>query len=140
MTTNYKTLKDKHGAEVNAFPMGFAFSKQQFAEAMNKLGLEATDTDKVLRIPCGGFIRKSDSQAFGDMLTRLNNEMAEAMKDDEFMIDAIVYELGNHEFCITFDPSDTVEALKLDMNDERTEKCFGIARKKYIGGLNNDNY
>lgn len=136
----YTELKDKQHKEFEAFPIGFAFSKKQFAEAMEKLGLTEADTGKVYSISGGGFIRKTDSKAFGDMLTRLSAEMAEAMKDDEFMIGAIEYELGNHEYCITFDPEDTVNELSLNMEDERTTRLFSIAKHKYLGGLTNEHY
>jgi hypothetical protein len=40
---NYKTLKSRHQAEFNAFPMVFAFSNEQFKTAMAKLGLTEND-------------------------------------------------------------------------------------------------
>lgn len=40
MSTNqYQEMRNHQQAEVNAFPMFFAFNKQQFAEGMRKLGL-----------------------------------------------------------------------------------------------------
>ena len=40
MSTNqYQEMRNRQQAEVNAFPMFFAFNKQQFAEGMRKLGL-----------------------------------------------------------------------------------------------------
>ena len=39
MSTNqYQEMRNHQQAEVNAFPMFFAFNKQQFAEGMRKLG------------------------------------------------------------------------------------------------------
>ena len=39
MSTNpYQEMRNRQQAEVNAFPMFFAFNKQQFAEGMRKLG------------------------------------------------------------------------------------------------------
>ena len=35
----YQEMRNRQQAEVNAFPMFFAFNKQQFAEGMRKLGL-----------------------------------------------------------------------------------------------------
>ena len=38
MSTNqYQEMRNRQQAEVNAFPMFFAFNKQQFAEGMRKL-------------------------------------------------------------------------------------------------------
>ena len=40
MSTNqYQEMRNRQQAEANAFPMFFAFNKQQFAEGMRKLGL-----------------------------------------------------------------------------------------------------
>ena len=36
--TKYNELREKHQKEVNEFPIGFAFSDQQFEEQMKKLG------------------------------------------------------------------------------------------------------
>ena len=38
MTNQYQILKDRQQKEFNAFPMGAAFSQQQFAEMMEKWG------------------------------------------------------------------------------------------------------
>ena len=129
----YTELKDKIQREVNAFPMQFAFSKKQFAEGMEKLGLDPEkDLDKACRIPGGGFIRKTDNEAFQKMFLRHDCEMAEAMQDDVFLVDAIHYELANHEYCITYDPDDALSALGLSLSDERIKRCYGIARKEYL--------
>jgi hypothetical protein len=39
----YKELKDKHQKEMDAFPLGAAFSNSQFAEMMQKWGLTIDD-------------------------------------------------------------------------------------------------
>ena len=50
----YRVLKEKHEKEINNFPLMFAFSKKQFAEGMQKLGLKETNTDKIISIGVGG--------------------------------------------------------------------------------------
>ena len=45
MSTNqYQEMRNRQQAEINAFPMFFAFNKQQFAEGMRTLGLSLSDT------------------------------------------------------------------------------------------------
>ena len=52
MSTNqYQEMRNRQQAEVNAFPMFFAFNKQQFAEGMRKLGLSPSDTEKSWKMP-----------------------------------------------------------------------------------------
>ena len=70
----YKELKDRHQKEMDAFPLGAAFSGDQFAEMMQKWGLTVDDTDKICSIGGGCFIRKSDKEAFFNMLKRFKTK------------------------------------------------------------------
>lgn len=81
----YTELIEKHQKEFNKFPLGFAFSWEQFKEMMGKWGLDPkNDLDKISRLSnyCGGFIRKKDIPAYKELTERLNKEMKEAMQDD----------------------------------------------------------
>lgn len=113
----YSLLKRKHEKEFNEFPMMFAFDNRQFEEGMKKLGLTKDDTDKIYSIGGGGFIRKSDSKALDNLLDRHEDEMKEAIANDKtgegFIFDMFDYELGNHEYCITYDIGPTLDALDL---------------------------
>lgn len=50
MKNLYLELKTKHEKEMNAFPSGACFSKEQFADMMQKWGLTVNDTDKICSI------------------------------------------------------------------------------------------
>ena len=130
----YTELKDNHSKMVNAFPMGFAFSDKQFTEAKEKLGVNSNN--ELLGIPGGGFIRKTDSDAYTKLFRTMNNETEEAMKDDEYVYQGFLYELGNHEFCITCDPEDTLSCFGLSVDDldnnERLLSIFKKARASYL--------
>ena len=129
----YTELKAKHSAEVNNFPMAFSFSDDQLVKALKKLNVKRENMEaELMGLDGGGMIRKTDVEAFDNMFARHRTERAEAFKDDEFLINAINYELGNHEFMITYDPQPTIDALGIDIKDERVLKCFCIARKKYL--------
>ena len=54
------------------------------------------------------------------------NELNEAMKDEAFLIDAMDYELGNHEWCITDDVSEALIPLGLseDSLNEMQSECL----------------
>ena len=60
----YSQMNHRHQKEVDNFPIGAAFSKKQFEEMMQKWGLKVTDTDKILSLGAGCYIRKSDDEAF----------------------------------------------------------------------------
>ena len=57
----YKQLQAKHEKEYNEFPFGWAFSKEQFEEMLDKHNWRG---EKLLSIGGGGFIRSADEKAF----------------------------------------------------------------------------
>ena len=111
----YAELKRRQQEEFSAFPMQFAFSKQQFAEGMAALGLTPADTDKVYPAPGGGFYRKEDGQRLQDMMDRFDRELQEAIAADatgeDFIYQMFLYELDNHEFGYTMDTEEALDAL-----------------------------
>lgn len=110
--------------------MFFAFSEKQFEEGMQKLGV--TDTKSLFRIPGDGFIRKSDYEEFSSLLDRLDSEMKEALQDREFLIEAIEYELSNHEYGYTYNHEPALRALGISLNNDMCRECFDVARKRVL--------
>lgn len=108
----YKLLKDRQQKEMNAFPLGAPFSNSQFEEMMQKWGLTVNDTDKICSIGGGCYLRKTDCTAFTDMIKRFEREKAEAIEKDSsgdgFIYDMFLYELTNHEYCVTYELDDTL--------------------------------
>jgi hypothetical protein len=122
MSNAYLDLKREHQKEVNNFPIAFAFSGEQFKEAMKKLGLEPTDTDKVYSMRgTGGIYRKTDAPALREMFDRHAREMQEAidadLTGDGFIFDMFSYELANHEYGYTWDIEPTLDALGLTLDE-----------------------
>jgi hypothetical protein len=115
----YLEMKARHQKEVEAFPMAFAFNNEQFKEGMEKLGFDVKDTQKVLSIGGGGFIRRSDSDAYSAMFERINAEETEARKNDDYLFQMFAYELSNHEYCYTWDLTDTLRSLGLTLEEVR---------------------
>ena len=128
----YSELKQKHQAEVDAFPLGFAFSDSQFAEMMAKWGLTPDDTDQIYHIGMGGYVRKSDADAMHEMFERHAAEHEAAMQDDEYLYSMFNYELANHEYCITYDVTDALEALDLTLEEVNANPRLATALKKAI--------
>lgn len=116
MSTNqYQEMRNRQQAEVNAFPMFFAFNKQQFAEGMRKLGLSPSDTRQVCSIFGGGYCRKSDVAKLNEMFTLHRKELEDAIAGDKtgqgFICDMFLQELENHEYSYTGDVQETLDAL-----------------------------
>lgn len=140
MTNQYQVLKDRQQKEFNAFPMGAAFSQKQFDEMMGKWGLLPTDTDKILHIGSGCYIRKTDRDAFHELVDKLDREKKEAIAadttGDAIIKDMFLYELANHEYCITYDLEDTLDALGLTVDeinaDPRLLRGLEKALKQYL--------
>ena len=111
----YADLKQRQREEFSAFPMQFAFSDRQFAEAMAALSLEPTDTDKVYKAPGDGIYRREDGPRLKEMLDRFDRELQEAIASDQtgdgFIYEMFLYELDNHEYGYTMDTEDTLDAL-----------------------------
>ena len=72
-----------YGANTNAFPIGACYNQDQFAEMMQKWGLTVNDTDKIVSIGGGCYLRKCDVQAFLDMSARFKQEIADAIAADK---------------------------------------------------------
>ena len=37
-----------------------------------------------------------------------------------------------HEYCITYDETDALDALGLELDTEMKQECFDVARKRYL--------
>ena len=133
-------MKERHQKEVNEFPMNFAFSDEQFKRAMEELGLTENDLDKVVSIGAGGFIRKTDVKAYKEMGERQYKEFREAIEKDKvgdgFIKEMFLYELANHEYILTREIDDTLDALGLTDNDIRNNNNLRtgllLAEKGYL--------
>jgi len=126
----YSEFTKKRQEELSLFPMKFAFNQEQFGKVLQFFGMTEDEAkEKLCKTSSGGFIRKSDKQALKDLYTKLEQEKTKALEDDSFMIEAIKYELMNHEYCVTEDPYDALNALGLDAEDERVSKCLQIAKQ-----------
>ena len=141
----YQEMEDRQQKEFDAFPIGAAFSNQQFQQMMEKWSLTVNDTDKICSIGGGCYIRKTDKEALCALINRLNNEKENAiaadLTGDGFIFDMFVYELANHEYCITYDLEDTLDALGLTAEqinaDKRLTHGLNKAIKHYLKNYKN---
>jgi len=137
MKKTYWELKNDQQERFGKFPCFFAFSKDQLAEGMAKLGV--TEYTDLYKAPGGMFYRKTDSQQLKDLLHSFDDEMQEAYKDDDFLKDAIMAEMGNHEYCYTMDDDDVLCALSITRGEvESSKRMFRIwqeARREYLDAI-----
>lgn len=128
----YAELKAKHQEEVNAFPFMFAFGAKQFDEMLKKNNLTIND---IYSIGAGGYIRKSDADAMEEMFKRHRKEMKEAMKSQEFLRSAFLYEMANHEYGFTHDSEEVLRACGITeeefQKNDYMKKAWREAEKAY---------
>lgn len=140
----YQEMKERHQKGFNGFPMFFAFNNEQFDEGMRSLGLEPNDISAICHIGAGGYIRKTDKESFKSLLNGFDKEHRKAIAADTtgegYIYDMFLYELANHEYCITYDDTDTLEACGLNIQDILDNKALAnglyLAKEKYLANCN----
>lgn len=134
----YTEFKERQQAETNALPIYFAFGDRQLKEKAEELGFKTVDEmiENVTGIGAGGFVLKNDLDLILNTFKRHSEEMDEALKDDDFLKEAFEYELGNHEYILTYDVSDALRPLGITYKEyqenERYQNIMEEAVKNYM--------
>ena len=135
-------MRNRQQKEVNALPMRFAFSQEQFHEVMKEWGLNPKkDLDKIARIPWGGFIQKKDTPLIHETFARHHRELQAAVDADPtgegFIKDMFLYELENHEYIYTGTAEDALDSLGFSFEDvaadPRLARGLSLAEKEIMG-------
>jgi len=126
----YKQMKNAISENYSKFPIKWAFSGSQLEDAMREL--KVNSTSELLKVACGGLIRKTDLDAYKKMLAD-NQKMREDFLNASYenFFDAILYELHNHEYGYSYDAEPALNALGLDESElnEMQLKAFNEATK-----------
>lgn len=134
----YIELQKKQRIEFEAFPIFYAFDAKGFKKGMESFGLNPeTDKDKICSTGAGGFLKKSDSERFKDMVNKHAAELEKAITEDTtgegFIFEMFADELANHEYCYTHDPTDAIESVGLTWKEIRSSPALthglDLARK-----------
>jgi len=112
----FKTNKSKEWSKLKG--IFYAFSDDQFNEGIAKIGITQDEVkEKLYNLGGGGYILKSESKEMERMLQNASDELDAILNDKKQLLDALSYELMNHEYCITYDTSDALDALGLKESD-----------------------
>jgi hypothetical protein len=115
MNETYQELETRQQNELNAFEhIFFAFSNKQFEEGLKRLD---TNTKSIFSMGGGGYVLKSHAKDLDELFTRHKQELKENRKSRKNLLESLVYQLRNHEFCITYDVTDALESLGLALVD-----------------------
>lgn len=118
----WKELREKQQAEVNAFPIHFAFGREQIDRKIAELGLDPENyCDQIRAVGAGGFVLKEDYPALVEMFSRHAAERKEAIAADPtgdgIIFDMFYTELVNTEYGYTGDPGDALDHLGYSESD-----------------------
>lgn len=113
---SYTQMRSRHAKMIGDLPIFFAFGPGCEQRLMKKAGVNSKD--ELRSIPGGGVIRQADEKLVAEVFERTSREMKLAMKNEQFLKEALTYQLANHEFSYTGDLTDTFDYLGLDINDE----------------------
>lgn len=138
--SKYLELKNNNQKQFDEFSKKyiywiFAFSDKQFDDKLKEHDLTKND---IISIGAGGFIKKEHKELYLKEINRLNNDDAfKQVKDDDVEVKkAFMYELANHEYCITYNVDDALEALGITIEDikkdPRLKKLLNEAIDQYL--------
>ena len=134
----YTEFKERQQKEINDLPIHFAFGDRQLQEKAQELGFSTIEEmiSNVVGIGAGGFVLKNDLDLVLDTFKNHSLEMDEALKNDDFLLDAFEYELSNHEYIITYDIVDALCPLGITYEEyqtsERYQQIMDKAIKRYM--------
>lgn len=127
----YEELKSAFQKEWNEFPLGAAFSNEQFKVMMEKWGLTENDADKICSLGFGSFIRKTDKKAFKELTDSQDKREEEFLSDMKNFEDAIYYEMCNHEYGINCQGAyDVLNAIGFDCEYEHEFDCLSDEQRE----------
>ena len=133
----WQDLREKQQAEVNAFPMHFAFGVEQIERKIQELGLSRDPkkrAEQIVSIGAGGFVLKKDYPALIEMFKRQKAERDAAIAADPtgegFIYDMFLYELVNHEYGYTVSYEDTLNSLGYKEEDIEADPRLKLGLEK----------
>jgi len=119
---NYRSLKTKHQQSIEDFEgIFYAFTNEQFKEGLKKVNLSEGEENKLFKLGSGSFILKDRKKDLEDLLLSNKKELRENLKDEKFLLNALRYELSNHEYSYSGDIYPALDALSLKLEDIPSE-------------------
>lgn len=131
---SYQSIKARHQADVNAFPIGAAFSDKQLEEMMQKFGLpnDKTGYAQIVSLGAGCFIMRKDIPAWNEMAQRHEREMKEFRKSRKELTEALRYEFANHEYQFGACDEQVCQSVGLTWNEVQNDpELLKIYKKAY---------
>ena len=130
----YTEMREEHQKKVSDFLdkyCFFAFNKAQFSKGLAKYNIAEEDAPKRIRSFGGGvFILKEHAKELTELTSTLNQEMEAAAADPDFAYQMCYYELADHEYCITLDVAETLQALGYTLEEVERDVILAKALER----------
>lgn len=132
----YLDLRKRQEKEVGEFPIAYAFNDEQVKKALERLGVESLE-ECVTVFGHGDIVKKGNAKPFIDMLRRHTKEVQDKLiADEDFAVEAFLYEMDNHEYAINYDgDGDVLGCFGLEEDDLEKldlDRAYRLARKKHM--------
>lgn len=125
----YRSFKTQQQTRLSELPIRWAFNKNQLDKIMEETGWSTKD---MVALRGGGVTHRQNLSFIKQILDEVGQAQVDAFSDDDFLLEAIVFELSNHEYIITQDCTDVVQSLDLDIkNNERHRILLVKGIQKY---------
>lgn len=120
---SYQQLKTRHQKDLDAFPIGAAFSNSQLKEMMRKFGLpnDKSGYAKLVSLGAGVFIMRKDVPAWNKMSERHEKEMKQFRARRKQLTDALRYEFANHEYMYSADDDAVCRSVGLTWEEVKKD-------------------
>jgi len=125
--------------KINALPIHYAFGEKQFNEMLEKHfnGMSAADAPKLLYATnSGGYYLRTDAEKIRDTFAEIDETekrlIAEDTTGDGFIYQMFIYELANHEYIITRDVTETLDAVGITPDETETNPAIKHGLQKAI--------
>ena len=120
----------------------WAFSEEQLVEGLQKFGYATNDnlSNIFVRITGGGFMLKSVTKDYDKLSKKRYRILKKYLSNYKHLIDALCYEMCNHECAYTGNFIPALNALSFTTNDlqknKKLRKAYLNAKKKVINYFN----
>lgn len=131
---SYEKWADSVHRTISNFPVGFAFSKDQFEKQKKRLNVKSND--ELVGIGKGGFIRKKDKEEFKKLFKYLDQKKKTFLKNPNFVYEMFLYELDNYEYVLSHNIDEVLDACNLTKkeinNNSMYYNCLEKAKYDYM--------
>lgn len=142
MKKTYEQRKNEFEELTNSTEILRAFSDKQYEEIKPKLEKRKEDWQTLVEF-MWWITTKKIAENYNKKAKKKIKEFEKLKRlDNQFLLNAFEYELANHEYCITYDIEDTLDALGFKKNKKeeynltkREIKILEIAKKNYLKSI-----